>query len=132
MKKYFIYDTILKFIDNPRSIKVLGDGEQIRDYLYIDDVIDAIVLVAENGRKGEDYNLGSGQPNKIINVINKIASLMNINAYEVLLTKKSWPGDIKVWYADITKINKLGFKQKINFDTGLKKTIDAVSENYKR
>ena len=100
MNKYFIHDMIKKFMKNPQKVEVLGDGNQIRDYLYIDDVVDAILLVAKKGLAGEDYNLGSGQPYKVIEIVKKIAELMNIKDFEIHLTNESWAGDIKEWYSN--------------------------------
>lgn len=129
MKKYFIHDIICKFLENPELIEILGDGKQIRDYLYIDDVVDAFITVAENGQPGEDYNLGSGIPVRIIDVVVKIADIMDISDYTVNLTNQSWRGDIKEWYADINKIKKLGFVVRTGFEEGLKKTVDFELKN---
>lgn len=129
MKKYFIHDIICKFLGNPELIEILGDGKQIRDYLYIDDVVDAFITVAENGQPGEDYNLGSGIPVRIIDVVGKIADIMGISDYTVNLTNQSWRGDIKEWYADINKIKKLGFVVRMGFEEGLKNTVDFELKN---
>jgi UDP-glucose 4-epimerase len=129
MSKYFIHDIICKFIKNTDNVEVLGNGKQIRDYLYVDDVIDAFIIVMEKGLAGEDYNLGSGIPVCIIDVVKKIADLMKIENYKVNLTNQSWSGDIKEWYADINKIKKLGFNVKTEFDEGLKNTIDYLLKN---
>jgi len=129
MNKYFIHDMINKFINNPQKVEVLGDGNQVRDYLYIDDVVDAIILVAEKGSAGDDYNLGSGQPFKVIDIVKKIATLMDIRDYEINLTNESWAGDIKEWYSNSKKIEGLGFKKRIDIDLGLKKTIDYLMIN---
>ncbi|MBL7087117.1 MAG: NAD-dependent epimerase/dehydratase family protein [Candidatus Cloacimonetes bacterium] len=128
MRKYFIYDMICKFIDNPANVEMLGDGNQIRDYLYIDDVIDGFLLIAEKGKPGEDYNLGSGKPVKIMDVALKIADIMNIVDFKINLTKESWPGDIKQWYAYISKVKRLGFSVKTGLTNGLKKTINEILE----
>ena len=73
--KNFIYDMIQKLLNNPKRIEVLGDGSQIRDYLYIDDVIDGLLIIAKKGVPGEDYNLGSGIPVKILDLLKKITIL---------------------------------------------------------
>ena len=124
--KNFIYDMIQKLLDNPKRIEVLGDGSQIRDYLYINDVIDGLLIIAEKGVPGEDYNLGSGIPVKILDLLNRIANLMNIKNYKINLTGQSWAGDIKKWYADINKAKSLGFRVKTDLEDGLKETIKDI------
>ena len=51
---------------------------------------------------------------------------MNIKDFEIHLTNESWAGDIKEWYSNSKKIEKLGFNKKIGIDLGLKRTIDNI------
>lgn len=129
MNKYLIYDIVCKLRENTDKIVIYGDGTQIRDYLYIDDLINAFLLILEKGIPGEDYNVSRGIPTKIIDLVNLIADIMNIKNLKIELTNKSWDGDIKKWYADISKIKKLGFEPKTSLNEGLKKTIKEILRN---
>lgn len=129
MNKYVIYDIVSKLRNNPKKIEIMGDGNQVRDYLYIEDTIDAFLLIAEKGLPGEDYNVSSGKPTKIINLVFKIAETMGIDDLKIKPTNRSWPGDIKEWCAGISKIKRLGFKVKMSLDEGLKKTVNWILEN---
>ena len=129
MKKLFVYDIVKKILGNPDQLELLGDGQQIRDYIYIDDLVDGFLLIMQKGVSGEDYNLSSGQPIKIIDLTKKIAGLMNLPDLEILFTNESYNGDISQWYANIDKIKKLGFSPNIDLETGLEITInDMLSE----
>jgi len=123
MDRFAIHDLIRKIQKNNMEIELLGDGNQIRDYLYIDDVVRGLALIAENGSPGEDYNLASGIPVKLIDLANLIATLMGLKNIKIIPTGKSFPGDVPRWYADITKIQSIGFKPKISLENGLLKTI---------
>jgi UDP-glucose 4-epimerase len=128
MKKLFVYDIVNKLLKNSHKLELLGDGQQIRDYLHIDDLIEGFLVVLERGVSGEDYNLSSGIPIKIIELTKKIANIMNLSNLKIEYTNKSYSGDISEWYADIEKIKKLGFAPKISIDVGLKETIESLQK----
>lgn len=124
MNRFAIHDLIRKMQDNKEQIELLGDGNQIRDYLYIDDVVRGLVIIAANGAPGEDYNLASGIAVKLIDLAHNIADLMNLQNIKIVPTGQSFLGDVPKWYADISKIQRLGFEQKVNLEEGLNKTIN--------
>jgi nucleoside-diphosphate-sugar epimerase len=99
----------------------MGDGNQKRDYLYVEDAVRAFMLAAELGLPGEVYNLGSGIPVRIRDLAGEIIKVMKLNGVEY--TMESWPGDIKAWYADTSKISQLGFSPKISWEEGLRRTV---------
>ena len=57
---------------NASTLEILGDGEQIRDFLFIDDALDETELVAGRGLDGETHHLGSGNPISILQLANLI------------------------------------------------------------
>ena len=126
MTRFAIYDIIQKIRKNHSEIEVLGDGKQIRDYLYIDDAIEGLVTIATAGQPGEDYNLASGIPVKISELTKTIASLMGYPHIKINFTGSSFAGDVPKWYADIHKIKKIGFCPKMSLEAGLKKTIKRM------
>lgn len=130
MNRFAIHDLIQKIQNNKKEIELLGDGNQIRDYLYIDDVVRGLVIIAANGVPGEDYNLASGIAVKLIDLAYNIAALMNLPDIKVVPTGKSFPGDVPKWFADISKIREIGFEPEVSLEDGLKKTIDwLISRN---
>ena len=101
-------------------------GNQVRDFLHIDDVVDAIIksLTNKNAR-GQIINIGSGKPRiikKIIEYIKKISK----GGYPLLGKVKLRRDEILTVYPDINKArNKIGWRPKISFKKGLKVTIDS-------
>jgi UDP-glucose 4-epimerase len=128
INKLFVYDIIKKIDDNDKEITIWGDGNQIRDYLFIDDLINGIILISRKGVPGEDYNICSGQPIRLIKLVKAIATVMKINEISIIKTKKSYSGDINAWYGDCSKIERLGFEIKTGLLKGLKETIKYIND----
>jgi nucleoside-diphosphate-sugar epimerase len=104
---------------------IYGDGEQIRDFIYIEDVVEAnmLALNAQNA-VGEVFNVATGVNVSVNNVANTLKKIMNRehieNAY-----MDSRPGDIRHSAAEIAKAKKvLGFHPKIRLEEGLAKLVD--------
>jgi UDP-glucose 4-epimerase len=127
MNRFAIHDLIRKIQNNEEQIELLGDGNQIRDYLFIDDVVRGLVVIASNGEPGEDYNLASGEAVKLIDLAHHISRIMGKNSINIIPTGKSFPGDIPKWYADITKIRSIGFEPKITLEDGLNMTVNWLT-----
>ena len=111
-------------------------GNQIRDWLYVDDHVRALLLVATKGNIGETYNIGGNNEKQNIEVVKTICKILekiapisesslNISSYESLITfVKDRPGHDMRYAIDATKItNELGWKPKETFETGIYKTI---------
>ncbi len=128
MNRFVIWDLIDKIQRDPRRIEIRGDGEQIRDYLYIDDAVRGLVHIAEHGSAGQDYNLASGAPVRLFDLARKIATLMGHPESEILPTGEPSPGDVPKWYADISKIRRIGFMPQVSLDEGLLRTIRYLSD----
>ena len=101
-----------------------SDGNQFRDFVYIDDIINAIIKCLQNKTAvGKIYNLGSGQPIKIKKIISRISNYYNGGKpqYGKIKLRKD---ESKIIYANINKIKKeLKWKPKTLFNYGLKKTF---------
>ena len=132
MNRFAIYDMAQRILKNPKELSIFGDGNQIRDYLYIDDVVDGLIMIATNGAVGEDYNLASGNPVKIIDLAKMISSLMGRPDIKIIPSGEFIKGETKRWYGDISKIKGIGFNPKVSFEDGLKKTIDWLKKNVKK
>ncbi len=128
MRRFVIHDLVRKIQRDRRRVEVRGDGEQIRDYLYIDDAARGLVHIAEHGEAGEDYNLAAGVPVRLLDLARLIANLMGHQETEIVPTGEATPGDVPKWYADISKIRRIGFAPAINFEEGLLRTIRWLSE----
>jgi len=131
-----------------RSLPVYGKGEQIRDWLYVEDHARALLLVATRGKIGETYNIGGNNEKKNIEVVEKICELLDelypiknnsklithnssFESYKELITfVTDRPGHDMRYAIDASKIQQeLGWQPEETFDTGLKKTIQWYLDN---
>ena len=127
--RFAIHDIVRKIQNNNKTLEILGDGKQIRDYLYIDDAVHGLEIIASNGESGEDYNLASGEQVRLIDLAHLIAEEMDCSEIEIKPSGESFPGDVPKWYGDISKIKKIGFQQKTSLKDGLAKTVNWLRNN---
>lgn len=109
-------------------IEVWGTGEATREFLYVEDAAEAIVLAAEKYDKPEPVNLGSGGEISIKDLVTLICTLMHFDGEVRWISSK--PNGQPRRVLDITRAEKeFGFRAKTNFEEGLKKTIAWYLEN---
>ena len=134
-----IPNTILKAL-NGSSIPIYGDGKQIRDWLYVDDHIRALLEVALMGEIGQTFNIGGHNEIPNIDVVKTICNILNIlkpskytniARYEELITHvEDRPGHDSRYAIDASKIaSELNWSPAETFNTGIKKTIEWYLEN---
>jgi UDP-glucose 4-epimerase len=126
MRRLAIHDLIAKVRRNPHEIELLGDGTQVRDYLYVDDAVRGLVTVAARGDAGQDYNVASGEPVGLLDLARLIATGMGHAGIRIVPTGRSFPGDTPRWYGDVSKIRALGFAPEVPLRDGLARTIAAL------
>ena len=121
-----IFSTIIK---NNNSINIFEDGKESRDFVYIDDIVEATVLGIEKDEANfESFNVGTGVCTNVIEVANTLKSKYESNT-EISISGNYRLGDIRHNYADLTKINdKLGFVPSIDFETGIGRFVDWVNQ----
>jgi UDP-glucose 4-epimerase len=113
--RYVIFDFIQKLRRNPKRLEVLGDGNQIRDYCHISDMVEAFMMVAEKG--DGVYNAAGGKPTSIRELAELIVSMLAPDA-EIVYGGKTWKGDIQALLADISRTRALGFNPKVDLKKG--------------
>jgi UDP-glucose 4-epimerase len=123
MTRFAIHDIVRRIEADPTRLTILGDGEQIRDYLHIDDAVRGLIAVAERGAAGEDYNLATGIPVKLRDLARTVGELMGAPEIEIVPSGESFPGDTPRWFADTTKVSALGFRPEVELEAGLRETI---------
>ncbi|MBA1336623.1 MAG: UDP-glucose 4-epimerase [Firmicutes bacterium] len=110
-------------IASGRPITIYGDGNQKRDFTYVDDIVQANILAAGSTVAGEVFNVGRGQPVRLIEVINMIERILGEKACLEFISVQR--GDVKDTFADITKINRmLGFNPSVELEAGLASQIE--------
>jgi dTDP-glucose 4,6-dehydratase len=121
---------------NGRSLPVYGDGQNVRDWLYVVDHCEAIFTVLEKGRPGETYNIGGLNEMKNVEVVHVLCEILDElhptgRPHEKLITYvKDRPGHDRRYAIDCSKLQReLGWKPKESFHTGIRKTVQWYLEN---
>ncbi len=129
--------TILNALEG-KPLPVYGRGDNIRDWLYVEDHASALVTVAERGRIGESYNIGGWNARTNLEVVRAICTLVDEIAPDPQLGTRQKlvrfvadrPGHDRRYAIDATKIKQeLGFVPKESFETGLDKTVRWYLDN---
>lgn len=106
-----IYDFIKKLRNNPEELEVLGNGEQCKPYVYVKDLVEAILYVIDHAsEKYNVYMIGSDSRTKVKEIAAMVIEEMELNA-KIRYTggDRGWVGDVPEFRYDLTKINKLGW-----------------------
>lgn len=115
-----------------KQVTFFGDGKQVRDALYVDDLINAFLMATKSPKQisGEVFNIGGGVDNTF-SLGEYINYLQDKLKKKVSVIKKSWrPGDQKVFISDNTKLNNtLGWKPKISVDDGSGRLLEWIEAN---
>ncbi|KXJ58763.1 MAG: dTDP-glucose 4,6-dehydratase [Thalassospira sp. Nap_22] len=125
-----------------KSLPVYGDGQQIRDWLYVDDHARALYEVVQKGKIGETYNIGGNNEKTNLEVVETICDFLDelhpskstkIESYKELITSVTdRPGHDRRYAIDTGKIfHELSWKPEETFETGLRKTVSWFLDNPK-
>ncbi len=119
---------IPKFIQALREAKkplIYGDGNQTRDFTYVENVVNAVLLACEKDEvDGEIFNIACGKRTSINELLNCLSKIMQVETKPAYADGR--PGDVKHSEADISKASRvLGYKPEIGLEEGLKKTLGA-------
>ncbi len=124
-------------IKNNRPLPVYGKGENVRDWLYVDDHALAIDKIFHHGRVGEKYNIGGFNEWKNIDIVNLLCRIMDKKlgraegeSAKLISFVKDRPGHDMRYAIDPAKLNReLGWKPSLQFEEGLEKTVDWYLKN---
>jgi len=119
-----------KLIAEGKPIPVFGDGASMRDYTYIDDILQGVIASIDYDKsKFEIFNLGESQTVQLNYLISLIEDSLGKKA--IIDRLPNQPGDVPVTYADISKARKLlGYKPTTPIEEGIKKFAEWFNENY--
>lgn len=120
-----------------QALPIYGDGQNVRDWLYVEDHCNAIQLVLTQGKVGETYNIGgeNEQTNlavveKICNILDEVVPHPSLRRSSLITFVKDRPGHDHRYAIDCNKIKReLGWRERESFDSGLRKTVPWYLEN---
>lgn len=126
MSRFFIFDAIKKIYESRDKVIFSGSGKQVRDYLFMDDLIRSLISISISQNKSSDFNLASGIPTKISDLADTIKKLMGKNELNIEFDKADQPYQKDILYANIDKLNSINIIPKITINEGLILTIPSV------
>lgn len=127
------YSGVLSIIINSlymqKKFNIFGTGEQIRDFVYVKDVVEALILLMKNKRASDEiFNVATGKANSINDII---CVLNQLSGKKLDVSHSAFrPGDIYKSFSDISKIEKIGYRVNFNLVKGLKAYLKFL-ENLK-
>jgi dTDP-glucose 4,6-dehydratase len=124
-------------IKNNKPLPVYGKGENVRDWLYVDDHARAIDTIFHKGKTGDSYNIGGFNEWKNIDIVHLLCGIMDKKlsrpagtSAKLITYVKDRPGHDLRYAIDATKLNKeLGWSPSLQFEEGLEKTVDWYLNN---
>jgi nucleoside-diphosphate-sugar epimerase len=129
--RYGIVNYFIKLAMEDKSIKIFGDGNQIRDYIYVEDIVDAFLHAGvESGSDNEVFNVGSGTPTRFIDMAKTVIATVGQGSLEMA----PWPQNYRIiesggYVSDIAKAKKvLGWEPRTPLAEGIKKTFQYYQE----
>lgn len=107
-------------------LAIFGDGEQSRDFIYVRDVVSALVFVAENSALTGAFNCGYGRPTTINELVDRIVALTQSESQSNYLPERL--GDVRHSCASTEKLRAAGWRPVSNLEQGLRETIEAFRQ----
>ncbi len=126
-----LHDFVKKLKNNPNELEVLGNGQQAKPYLYVKDLIDAILFVIKHAdNKINFYNLGVEGNTPVYKIAEMVINSMKLNA-KIRYTggERGWVGDVPQFRYNLDKIHALGWKASLSSDEAVQKAINYILEN---
>jgi UDP-glucose 4-epimerase len=125
-----IYDFIHKLEKNPDELMVLGNGEQCKPYMYVKDLVEAILFMVDNSvKKMNVYNIGVESRTKVKEIAQMVIDAMNLHS-TIRYTggDRGWRGDVPEFKYDLSRIQQLGWKAKYSSNEAVKLAIQKALE----
>ena len=124
-----IFDFIKKLRKNPAELEVLGDGKQAKPYIYVDDLVNCIMLLKDSVKSGvEVYNVGVETQTTVTDIAHIVRRAMGLEGAEIKYTggRGGWKGDVPIFAYDLSKIHAAGWLPKLESTAAVEATVAEV------
>lgn len=124
-----VFDFIGRLKADPTQLRILGNGTQCKPYIYVADLVEAIVRFMDTGKKGITlYNLGVEGATTVTRIADIICEKMGLKNVKYNYTggNVGWKGDVPKFQYDLSKIHATGWKARYNSDETVAKTVEEV------
>ncbi len=121
-----VYDFMNKLRANPSELEILGDGNQKKSYLHVEDGVLGVFTALEHARDGKNiFNLGHEQYMNVKDLAHIVCEEMGLTdvAFRFTGGSRGWVGDSPFVHLDITRIKSLGFQPKVSIEEGIRRTV---------
>lgn len=122
-----VLSIVTKCLKENKPFALYGDGSQTRDFVYVEDVVDALIKISEETNKPTVYNIANGNETPLINVIHTYENIAGKKLS--IIQKETRQGDINKSRADVSKLKKIGFEPQWTLHDGLTNYWKYYSEN---
>ena len=127
-RKQVVYDLIARLAADPERLEVIGDGSETRDFVFIEDVVEAAVIAMHRGAlSGEVYNVASGTGASIRDLVGEVTAVLGVTP-AVSFTGTVRPGDALHWVADIDRLRALGYTPAVSLHEGVRRVAAWFAE----
>jgi UDP-glucose 4-epimerase len=131
-----VFDFYRQLVDHPDRLRILGDGNQRKSYLYVQDCVDAILHVTRAGtavgapHRTQIYNLGTDEYVRVRESVRYICGALGLSPeLEFTGGERGWIGDNPFIFLDTKKIRATGWKPKLSIEQGIIRTLEWLRAN---
>jgi len=128
------FDFVRRLIDNPKSLAILGDGNQSKSYIHVSDVIDALLCASKSSNPGfAAYNVATGDYVTVREIAEIAIQALGIKSELVNLKfgggDRGWKGDVPIVRLNTDRIRSLGWSNKMSTRDALRSSIESMIED---
>ncbi len=123
-----IFDFVKRLKEDPSHLRILGDGRQCKPYIYVLDLVDAIMKFKDVPQGVTLYNVGVETATTVTRIAEIVCEKMGLTGipFEYTGGRGGWKGDVPMFAYDLTKIHEAGWTAKSTSDEAVEKTVESV------
>jgi UDP-glucose 4-epimerase len=123
LRKHVVFDLIAKCHGRPERLEVLGDGQPVRDFIFVEDAVRALLCIADRSpHAGEAVNVARGVPVSVAELAGAVAAASGAEP-DIVFVGMEGRGRSQRWVADIARLEALGHRSRVELSDGLARTV---------